>query len=591
MLELPLYNGIGEEDSAASDAPPPLRRPETGRLLIDEAVDRLRDDTRAVRPVWLPPLPERLSLQPVVDRDRTAGDLDVVVGLEDDPAHQQQKPWVVDLTKAGGHVAIIGSPQSGRSTLLRTIGASLALTKTPTEVAVYGMDLTGGGLRRIEGFPHVGGVATRGDRGRLGRLLEEIGGMLAHRERVFKERGIDSVAHLRALHRAGQLPELAAADILLLVDGYGALRQDFDDLESAFTDIMLRASSFGVHLVLGLTRWSEVRMAHQSLFGTRIELRLNDPADSAIDRKLAQTISAETPGRALTDAKTLAQVALPVLDLVESDDIGSALEQLAERSAAAWSGPFAAPIRLLPTDLDPAELPDPVDEPDAIPLGLRQDTMGPATWDFTRDEQHLLVLGDARSGKTNALRLIAHGLIERFTPEELAIAVVDPRGHVADAIPEDYLAAHAKTARQAAGLASSIASELAQRPGRTPEENRRSPRVVVLVDDHDIVSAGGAEHLAPLVEQLPASRDTKLHIVAARPVAGAARALYGALLQGLRDTGGATLLLSGDRAEGQILPRLYPERFPPGRGRYVRRGERPRVIQIAHLGRAKDDDR
>ena len=63
---------------------------------------------------------------------------------------------------SGGHVAVTGAPQSGRSTFLRTLAASLALTHTPREVSIYGMDLTGGGLSRLEHFPHVGGIATRG---------------------------------------------------------------------------------------------------------------------------------------------------------------------------------------------------------------------------------------------------------------------------------------------------------------------------------------------------------------------------------------------------------------------------------------------
>ncbi|WP_448719987.1 hypothetical protein [Microbacterium natoriense] len=67
-----------------------------------------------------------------------------------------------------------------------------------------------------------------------------------------------------------------------------------------------------------------------------------------------------------------------------------------------------------------------------------------------------------------------------------------------------------------------------------------------------------------------------------RPVAGSVRAMYSPFLQGIRDTGGALLLLSGDRSEGQILPRVHAERFPPGRGRYVRRGENPHVVQVAH---------
>lgn len=108
---------------------------------------------------------------------------------------------------------------------------------------------------------------------------------------------------------------------------------------------------------------------------------------------------------------------------------------------------------------------------------------------------------------------------------------------------------------------------------------------MLLVDDHDIISAGGVEHLAPLAPHLPTARDSRFHIVVSRPVAGSVRAMYGPFLQGVRDTGGALLVLSGDRSEGQILPRLFAERFPPGRGRYARRGETPFVTQVAHLRR------
>ncbi|MDQ0642129.1 type VII secretion protein EccCa [Microbacterium murale] len=584
VFRVPTYNGISQgDDDDRTPASPSFTTPEVGQLLVDEAVLRLRADDRIVSSAWLPPLPETLALGQILgERERTIA-LETPIGLIDDPAHQNQQPWMLDLTRGGGHLAIVGSPQSGRTTLLRTIAVSLALGRTPAEVAVYGMDLAGGGLRRLEPFPHVGGVATRSDPARVRRLIEELESMLATRERVFKDSGIDSVSQLRARHAAGEVPQLSSADVVVLVNGYGALRQEFDDLDAAFTAVLLRAANYGVHIVLGLSRWSELRIAHQSLFGTKIELRLNDPTESTIDRSLAKTISTSTPGRALADSGLLGHVALPVLETSGDDELGDEIEELGRRVAASWAGPSAAPIRLLPQELDPEQLPEAVDEPDAVPFGLRQDTMASAFWEFQQADQHLLVLGDARSGKSATLRMIAAGLIERFTPEELAIAVVDSRGHVAEVIPDEYLAAHARTATQASGLASSIATELARRPQMSAKELRSVPRVVLLVDDHDIISAGGIEHLAALAPHLPTARDSKFHIVLARPVAGSVRAMYGAFLQGIRDTGAALLILSGDRSEGQIMPRLYAERFPPGRGRYARRGESPFVVQVAHL--------
>ncbi|MBO3095607.1 type VII secretion protein EccCa [Cellulomonas dongxiuzhuiae] len=583
VLALPTYNGLRAD-----------RRPRTatrgddrGPTLVGEVVRRLRTPERAVRPVWLPPLPDRLALGSLVRRgEQPGGGLSAVMGLVDDPAQQTQEPWQLDLTRSGGHVAVIGAPQSGRTTVLRTLAVSLALTSNPRQVAVYGMDLTGGGLARIEAFPHVGGVATRAHRERLVRLVEELSAMIAVREAVFRDRGIDSVAHLRALHARGGVPELAAADVVVLVDGYGQLRTDFPELEDAFTAAMTRAASFGLHLVLGLTRWSDLRMAHQSLIGTRVELRLNDPAESSIDRKLSATISTDTPGRALLDDRRFAQVSLPVLDVVPDDEVGAELEQLAGRAAAAWSGPAAAPIRLLPTHVDAADLPDRFDEPDTVPIGLRQDTMDAALWDLLGEDQHLLVLGDARCGKTTLLRTIAAGLQDRYTADEVTIAVVDVRGQVPEVIGEDYLAAHARTTANARALATSIAAELAKRPGRDAATRAREPRIVLLVDDHDVVAAGGNDPLEPLFAHLPAARDLKLHLVVTRPVAGAGRALYQQSLMTIRDTGGSTLVMSGERTEGPLVGRVHAERFPPGRGRYVRRGAAPFIVQVAAV---KDD--
>ena len=44
------------------------------------------------------------------------------------------------------------------------------------------------------------------------------------RERVFRDHGIDSLAMLRRLHAAGDVPELISADVVLVVDGTGQLR-------------------------------------------------------------------------------------------------------------------------------------------------------------------------------------------------------------------------------------------------------------------------------------------------------------------------------------------------------------------------------
>ena len=419
---LPTYDER-EVDGPAEDA---TEAQPVGRTLLAECVDRLHAPDRRVTPVWLAPLPDRVALT-----GARAGRLRLPLGLVDDPAGQRQDVWSVDLARAGGHVAVIGAPQSGRSTLLRSIAVSAALTHTPREISIYGIDLSGGGLRGIAGFPHVGGVATRGQRDRLQRVLEELLGMLAIRERVFAEHGIDSLDMLRAEHGAGRILELIAPDVVLLVDGFGTLRTDFENLEEPLLQLLRSGSSFGIHVVLTLTRWNELRMAHQPLIGTRLELRLNDPVDSVVDRKLASLIRAGQAGRLLTEDKLFAQVALPTVGLVDAPDLAS----LADGVRRGWTGPVAAPIRLLPTRLVPSEVPSGTTAPTTVVLGLRQDTMGAAHLELAGRDQHLIVLGDPRSGRTTVLSAVVQGLAGPLTPEEVVFAVMDVRGDLARAVP------------------------------------------------------------------------------------------------------------------------------------------------------------
>lgn len=582
VLPLPPYDlpPAEEVDDDAATAEP--ETPATGRTLVQAATARLARGVARTRPVWLPPLPPVLTLGGVLPSAERpgGGGLRAPIGLLDDPSRQTQEPWLLDLTRSGGHVSITGAPQSGRSTFLRTLAASLAFTHTPREVSVYGMDLTGGGLARIEPFPHVGGVATRGHRERLGRLLEELTGMLAVRERVFREQNLDSLADMRRQHAAGRLPELPSADVVLLVDGLGAVRTDFEDLEAPIGQLLERGGSFGIHVVMTLSRWSELRMNLQNLVGTRLELKLNDPADSQIARKLSATLRADEPGRVLTDEKLFAQIALPLLEEAEDDDIGAALEEVARQSAARWEGPGAAPIRLLPEVLSPAELPDALDAPDEIPFGIRQDSMQPVALDLASRDPHLLVLGDSRCGKTTTLRGIVHAAIDRHSAEELVIGLMDARGELARDIPDAYLGAHATSGRQARQLAESIATELEK---RSADRAAGGPRILVVADDFDILAAGGTEPLRPLLPYLASARDLRLNVLVSRPVAGAARALFDLALQGIRDTGGTALIMSGERAEGQLLPKLYAEPMIAGRGRLARRGERPTLVQVANF--------
>ena len=596
-LRLPTYNGLEEESSVTIEDDVPEGHT-TRTTVVDTVVSQLAQAAPVSSPVWLDPLPSRLTLSRLhstsLRRGRSAvpvppvPSVSVPIGIVDDPAQQRQDPWLLDLTLGGGHVSITGAPQSGRTSFLWTLATSAALCLPPSRLAFYGIDATGGGLSRLSGLPNVGGIATRGDRERMRRVVEEIVTMLDTREQVFSRHRIDSLDVLRSRHAAGQIPELASADVVLLVDGLGLLRSDFEELEDSLDDILRRGSGLGVHAVMTLSRSNELRMAQQPLVGTRLELRLNDPADSLIARKLSKTLRADVPGRVLTPDQLFAHTALPIADDTDtSHGVGTALEELAERIANGWSGERPAPVRMLPEAIDPADLPDGEEEPDLLPLGLFQDTMTPINLDLVGRDPHLLVLGDPGCGKSTVLRGVIESLVERHTPDELVIAVYDMRRTTADACPESYLGGHATSAALAEGLSASIAQELERRSaamsaGQEPD----GPRIVLVVDDYDILAAGNSNPLAPVIPYLSSARDLRLNVALTRPVAGSSQAMYDQLLQALRNTGATGLLMDGERSEGIVLAGMRAEHLRPGRGWWIRRGGRPRLAQVADYGQS-----
>lgn len=603
VLPYEAYNTLGQEESSGADEPQ-MRRRETGPTEMGVMVRQLVDVGAApVRRIWLPPLPAAVPLDKVAGPvevgphgTRLAGrrdPLQVPLGLIDDPTRQQQGPWYLDLTLAGGHAAVVGGPQSGKTTLLRSLALSLALTHTPQEVGVYGLDLVGGGLQALSGLPHVGGVAGRADRERAARTVDSVRAMLDRREELFRVHNIDSLEQLRTRRAAGQVPELASTDIVLLIDGFGALRDDFEELDDGVIDILKRGSGYGIHVVAAMLRWNDVRIATQSQFGTRVELHLNDPSESSVDRKLAETLAPAEKGRVLTDGKLFAQVALPRTDgLADTADLGAVLERTARQVAATWSGEVAQPVRVLPHDLRPDQLPGPAAEPHRVPIGLDQSRLAPVMLDLFGHDQHLLIMGDSECGKTNLLKTVARGLIERYSDEELVFGIMDPRRGLRGVVPEEYRGGYAFNSKLCAGLAAGIAGELEK---RLPDESADSediepgdwgsgPRIVILVDDYDVLTTAGQQPLAPFLPFVPSAVDIGLHFVVTRRVAGASRGLYEPLLQGLRESGASALVMAGDRSEGQLFTGVYASRQPAGRGVLVRRGEPSRLVQTVHEG-------
>ncbi|ORW33867.1 secretion protein EccC [Mycobacterium paraense] len=527
------------------------------RTVLESVLDRLAGHGPPAHHVWLPPLGEAPAVDTLLhDAPTAAGGLAVPIGIVDRPFEQSRTPLLVELSGAAGNVAIVGAPRSGKSTALRTLITALAATHGPGRVRFYCLDFGGGALGSVRAWPHVGAVAGRADPGLARRMVAEMEAVVRQRE---NHRGDDAQDDDRL------------ADVFLVVDGWATLRQEFEELEAPVAALAARGLSFGVHVVLSASRWAEIRPALRDQIGTRIELRLGDPADSEVDRRRAQQVPLDSPGRGLSREGLHMIIALPT-ERIRDD------------------GKAAPPIPLLPprVDHDAVVRAAGAQLGARILLGLEERELAPVALDFAQ-HSHLLIMGDNECGKTATMRALCREIVRTTTAGEAQLLVVDYRRALLGVVESDHLGGYAISPAALGGLLPGLLDSLRRRmpPPDVGQAQLRArswwsgPELFVVVDDYDLVAAASGNPLAALVEYLPHARDLGLHLVVARRSGGAERALFEPLLAALRDLGCMTLMMSRRPDEGASWGGGRPRAMPPGRGVLVTRAGGEQVVQVA----------
>jgi S-DNA-T family DNA segregation ATPase FtsK/SpoIIIE len=353
----------------------------------------------APRKPWLPELAPAYDFSKLPSR-RT--DTELVLGVVDDAA-QQAQPTVSYLPDRDGNMAVIGTGGSGKSTALRAVAVSSAITMRGGPVQVYGLDFAAGGLQMLEVLPHVGAIISGDDEERVARLLRWLRDLVDDRAVRYAEARAGGIVDYR---RLANRPD--EARIILLLDGMGAFREAFESSVtspwfSVFSQIATDGRAVGVHVVVSGDRSGSIPMSLSSSIQRRLVLRLANADDYAMLGVDSDVLSpASPPGRGILDGS---EVQIAVLGGDGNVAIqGRELEALAEAMITAGV-PAAPSIERLSDSIPASSLPASIGG--KVMIGVADDDLKPVA---IEPFGSFVISGPPGSGRTTALETIARGL-------------------------------------------------------------------------------------------------------------------------------------------------------------------------------------
>ena len=220
--------------------------------------------------ICLPPLPERVDFPEKLTR-AAASDIVADIGIYDDPDHQLQDVYRVDLSAQ--NLMIIGSAQSGKTNILSVIIRNLAQKYSPEEVNIYIIDFASMAMKVFEPLAQVGGVVTSSEDEKLKNLFKLLFEEVAARKQKMMEKGLSSFS---AYREAGltDLPQ-----IVLLIDNLTALKELYFKDDDELLELCREGLSVGISVVVANAQTTGIGYKYLSNFAARIALFCNDSGE------------------------------------------------------------------------------------------------------------------------------------------------------------------------------------------------------------------------------------------------------------------------------------------------------------------------
>ncbi len=391
--------------------------------------------------LWMPVLPDHIYLDQFEEyqanafsdgcwKPRTgAWNLEVTVGMVDDPQNQAQLPLHFSFSE-GGHHAIIGSVVSGKSTLMQTVLYGLVTCYTPEYVNIYALDFSSKMMSAFEGLAHFGGIMYEGDDEKISKFFNMIERILNERKKIL--RGGNYSQYVQA--HGVEFPAIVVA-----IDNFSAFKEKTDDAYEKFiVQLSKEGVGHGIFLLLSAGGFGINEIPNRIAENLKTVYCLELPDKFAYGDML-HTMQVEVMPETGIKGRGLVLFASRILEYqaalaLEADDDYQRMEKISEACARmndAWTGKRAQAIPEIPEkpvwELF-AELEDvhkAAAQDNLLPVGYNSENAEVYSIDLSSIYCYLIT-GMSRTGKKNFLKI----MLESALLKESQICLIDGSGQM-----------------------------------------------------------------------------------------------------------------------------------------------------------------
>ncbi len=369
----------------------------------------------------------------------------------------------------GPHGLVAGTTGSGKSEIMQSYVLSMATLFHPYEVGFIVIDFKGGGMvNQFRDLPHLNGAITNIDGREIDRSLLSIRAELRKRQELFAEFSVNHIDDYIKLFQE-KTATVPLPHLILIVDEFAELKSEQPDFMKELISTARIGRSLGVHLILATQKPAGVvndQIWSNSKF--KLCLKVQNQADSNEVLKSPLAAEIREPGRAYLqvgnneifqlfqsaysgaparndglDAQKKFHIAKVALsgqrEIVyaqkpkKEESSETQLEALVNyiKEYCKSSGIERLPNICLPSLETMIPYGSRAYENDSsdicVPLGIYDDPSRQLqeVTDINITQNHVFIVGSGQSGKTNLLQAMIRGVVEKYSPEEVNIYILD----------------------------------------------------------------------------------------------------------------------------------------------------------------------